>query len=103
MAWAELTVEAQESDPGSMLTLYRSALAVRRAEPGLGDGPMTWLSAPDEVLAFRRGDAVACVVNLGDASVALPEHESVLVASDPLDGDLLPTDTAVWLRISASR
>jgi alpha-glucosidase len=101
MAWAGLTIEAQESDQGSMLALYRSALAARRAEPGLGDGPMTWLSAPDEVLAFRRGDAFACVVNLGDVAVALPEHESVLVASDPLDGDLLPTDTAVWLRISA--
>ena len=37
------TVEAQAGDPASMLELYREALRLRRAEPGLGDGPMTWL------------------------------------------------------------
>ena len=71
--WADLTVEAQEADPDSMLHLYRAALAIRRAEPGLGDGPMTWLDAPDDVLAFARGELV-CVVNLGGEPVALPEH-----------------------------
>lgn len=97
-AWADLTVEVQERDPASMLALYRDTLAVRRAEPGLGDGPMSWLDAPGHVLAFSRGDAFACVVNLGDEPVGLPAHESVLVASGQLDGDRLPPDTAVWLR-----
>jgi len=98
-SWAGLSVAAQEHDPTSMLALYRSAIAVRRAEPGLGDGPLDWLDTTDQVLGFRRGDAFACVVNLGDVPVALPPHESVLVTSRPLDGDLLPTDTAVWLRL----
>jgi alpha-glucosidase len=31
--------------------------------------------------------------------VALPDHEAALLASSPLDGDLLPPDTAVWLRL----
>ena len=31
--WAALTVEAQRADPASMLTLYRSALRIRRREP----------------------------------------------------------------------
>ncbi|MER7785081.1 hypothetical protein OHB02_24330 [Streptomyces albidoflavus] len=37
-----------------MLTLYRTALALRRATPGLGGGPLEWLESPEEVVAFRR-------------------------------------------------
>jgi len=39
----------------------------------------------------------ACVVNMSGAPVALPDHETPLLASGPLDGDRLPPDTAVWL------
>ena len=39
------------------------------------------------------------MVNLSDGRRSpLPAHETVLLASGPLDGDLLPADTAVWLR-----
>ena len=55
-----------------MLALYRRALHARRAEPGLGDGPMTWLAAPAGVLAFDRGGGFACVVNLSPTPVELP-------------------------------
>ena len=96
-AWAGLTVEAQEAEPRSMLHLYRAALATRRAEPSLGDGPMTWVDATDDVLAFARGDVV-CVVNLGTKAVELPAHTDVLLTSDPLEAGLLPRDTAAWLR-----
>jgi alpha-glucosidase len=103
--WRDLTVEAEAADPGSMLALYRQALAIRRAEPALGDGPMTWLPAADGVLALTRGaglaggPALACVVNLSAAAVPLPAHAGVLLASGPLAaGDRLPPDTAVWLR-----
>ena len=40
--WAALTVEAQEQDPASMLTLYRSGLSLRRNLPELGAGTLTW-------------------------------------------------------------
>ena len=96
--WRELTVEMQDGDPDSMLELYRAALRLRRAEPAFGHGPMRWLSSPDGVLAFDRG-ALACVANLSSAPVALPAHTAVLLASGPLDGGLLPPDTAAWLRI----
>jgi alpha-glucosidase len=36
--WAELTVAAQDANPGSMLNLYRAALAERQRNPALGDG-----------------------------------------------------------------
>ncbi len=99
--WRELTVELQADDPDSMLELYRDALRLRRAEPALGDGPMRWLASPDGVLAFARGD-LCCVANLSSASVALPAHTAVLLASGPLDDGLLPPDTAAWLRARVS-
>ncbi|MFC7380570.1 glycoside hydrolase family 13 protein [Sphaerisporangium rhizosphaerae] len=95
-AWKDLTAEAQNADPGSMLCLYRTALHIRRAE--LGDGALRWLEAPEGVLAFARESGLACVVNLNAGPVPLPAHESVLLASGPLDGEVLPSDTAVWLR-----
>jgi alpha-glucosidase len=84
-----------------MLELYRVALALRKAEPGLGDGPMTWLPGGDGVLAFDRG-GVRCVVNISADAVRLPEHAGLLLASGPLDGGLLPPDSAVWLRAGGS-
>jgi alpha-glucosidase len=98
LRWRDLTVEAETADPASMLELYRAALHIRRAEPALGDGPMTWQASPDGVLAFDRGASVRCMVNLSGEPAVMPEHADVLLASGPLDGPLLPPDCAVWLR-----
>ena len=95
--WAARTVAAQEADPGSMLRLYRDALALRRSEADLGDGDLRWLDAGPGVLAFARGD-VLCVVNLSGGPVPLPRHAGVLLASGPTDGAALAPDTAAWLR-----
>ncbi|AJE43413.1 glycoside hydrolase family 13 protein [Streptomyces nodosus] len=99
-SWAGLSVAAQETDPASMLWLYREALSLRAGHAALGDGPMQWLEAPAGVLAFARGATFTCVLNLSDAPVDLPEHRSVLLGSGPLDGTRLPPDTGVWLRTS---
>jgi alpha-glucosidase len=99
-SWRGRTVRAQTGDPDSMLTLYREALRLRRAEPALGDGPLRWLPAPEGVLAFAREPGFACLANLSPAPVALPAHRAVLLASAPLvDGALAP-DSAAWLRIA---
>ncbi|MEU4421350.1 glycoside hydrolase family 13 protein [Actinoplanes sp. NPDC024001] len=97
--WKDRTVQAQTGDPSSMLELYRSAIALRRAEPGLHADDFAWLDAGKDVLAYSRGDDFACVLNLSGAPIPLPEHENCLLASGPLDGDLIPQDTAVWLRL----
>ncbi|NEA92986.1 DUF3459 domain-containing protein, partial [Actinospica acidiphila] len=77
------------------LRLYREAVRLR---PVFGDGPPTWLPAPDGVLAFARADAL-CVVNLSDTPVDLPAHSELLLADGPLDtAGRLPRDTAVRLR-----
>jgi alpha-glucosidase len=97
-SWSGLTVEAQDKDPHSTLQLYRSAIALRRALSALGDGPLEWVPASDEVLAFRRGDSFVCVVNTGDVAVELPPHEQVLLMSSPLRGTSLAGNSAAWLR-----
>ncbi|MEW2332125.1 glycoside hydrolase family 13 protein [Micromonospora chersina] len=96
--WKDRTVRAQTGDPHSMLELYRAAIGIRRSESALGDGGLTWLPAPDQVLAFARDSGFACLVNLSAVAVPLPAHERLLLASGPLDDDRLPPDTAVWLR-----
>jgi alpha-glucosidase len=96
-SWRGLTAEAQERRPDSMLSLYRKALRIRRAESALGAGSLRWLEAPDGVLAFARGDRFACVLNLSGAPVRLPPHDRVLLRSGPLEKGLLPPDTAAWL------
>ena len=93
-AWSELTVAAQQADPGSTLSLYRAALHLRRALLHLRTTPLVWRSAPDRVLAFERGPTFHCVVNLSDGAVALDGE--VLLASGPCP-DGLPPDTAAWL------
>jgi alpha-glucosidase len=96
--WAALTVQAQQSDPASMLWLYTQALRIRRSEAGLGDGPLTWIDAPDGVLAFSRGAAFVSITNLSAEPVALPAHVAILLSSSPLDGGKLPPDSTAWLR-----
>ncbi|MFF7682662.1 glycoside hydrolase family 13 protein [Microbacterium sp. NPDC007973] len=93
--WADLAFDQQVDDPSSTLTLYRSLLAERRAR-NLGAGDLEWVDGlGDDVVAFRNGSLLV-VANLGDAAVELPVGE-VLIASGPLDGDRLPTDTTVWI------
>ena len=45
--WGGLTAEAQAADPSSMQSLYRAALALRRAAGSFGDEGLEWLPAPD--------------------------------------------------------
>ena len=56
-------VAAQRADPGSLLHLYRSLLALRRRSPALHAGTYRRLEAPADVLAFERrcGDDRALV------------------------------------------
>jgi alpha-glucosidase len=97
-SWRELTVAAQRADPASTLSLYRSALRLRRSLPGLADdAPLTWRGLGDDVLAFDRGSGFRCVVNLSDRPVSLAGQGGPVLTSEAVAGGL-PPDTAVWLR-----
>ena len=100
--WSRLSVEAQEGDPSSMLSLYRSALSYRRQFLTKVPSTLEWMTSPNEVLAFRRG-TVACVTNLSLEPLPLPAHKELLITSaEVVDGNLPPQATA-WLRLSDSR
>jgi alpha-glucosidase len=96
--WGGRTVEAEEADPDSMLRLYRAALRIRRSEPGLGDGPFSWLASDPGVLAFARGPEFVNLTNLSETDVPLPPHLGVLLASADVSDGHLPPDATVWLR-----
>jgi alpha-glucosidase len=96
--WAKLTVEAEQDDAGSMLSLYRKMLQIRRVDPDLGWGTLRWLPSAADVLAFARGEGFVCVTNLSPAPIELPAETSVLIASADLAGGQLPSDATVWLR-----
>ena len=96
--WAERTVEAEQRDPDSMLSLYRRMLAIRRGDPLFGACDLRWLPSPEQVLALARGPRFICMVNLSSAPIALPTDCSLLLASADLAGGLLPSDAAAWLR-----
>jgi alpha-glucosidase len=100
--WAGFTVAAQAADPGSMLSLYRRALRLRRDEAALGDGELRWRSGPDdEVLVFERPGAagVVCAVNISAGATPVRGVGELLVSSAPLGPDgALPPDAAAWWR-----
>jgi alpha-glucosidase len=93
--WAELAHDVQVDDPASTLTLYRALLAERRSR-NLGAGAIEWFDGFDDDVVALRNSGLVVIANLGDDAVELPEGE-VLIASGPLDGTRLPTDTTVWI------
>lgn len=113
-SWAALSVESQDGVAGSTLEMYRSALAARRQESSLGEGPLEWLDHADGVLSIRRsaddGTGVISILNLGNNAVRLPAawgNEVLVASSDDVaamttDDDaatiVVGPETAVWLR-----
>ena len=89
--WRDLTVEAQEADPASTLSLYRAAVAAR---PG-GD-TFAWRETPSGTLVVDRGE-ILCAVNVSAPELELPAGE-VLLASEPGTARTLPPNTAAWIR-----
>ncbi|KAA9393948.1 glycoside hydrolase family 13 protein [Kocuria coralli] len=98
--FAEYSVEQQETDPASTLSLYRRALALRgRLQT---EEHLEWLETGDpQVLAFRRPNGWTNVTNFGEQPVELPEslRGEVLISSAERNGEELPGETTVWLKI----
>jgi len=96
--WGEYSVSRQDADSDSTLNLYRKALELRKTEAGLGDGEMEWVEIRNDVLAFKRPGNFACMVNFGE-DFELPKGE-ILLSSSPVINHKLPSDAAVWMRLS---
>ena len=100
-SWAALSVAAQDGVPGSTLSLYRDALALRRK---LFTGTdLQWRDAAPGLLVFDRGDGVRCTVNMGAEPITIARPGEPLIASAPLDATgtevVLPPDTTAWWSI----
>lgn len=94
-SWADLTAEAQQADESSMLSLYRRALLLRPAIRG----DFGWADAPDGVLSFRRGNGFLCTVNFTGSPITVSGGE-LLMSSVPMEGNVLPPDSAAWWRVA---
>ena len=94
--WGRYSVESQLADQRSFLSLYRTALRLRRDHPALGRGTLRWLDA-EGLLCFAREPGFVLAANLGTAPVPLPVHREILLASGPVTDGSLPPDTAAWL------
>lgn len=95
--WTERAAAVQAADPDSSLSLYSEALRIRR-ELGTADEAVTMIEMGADVVAYRRGSGLGCVVNFGVDPVTLPDGATVLLRSGPDTGTSVETDDAVWFQ-----
>ena len=89
------SVEAEDGEPASTLSLYREALRLRREL--LADEELAWVATGrDDVLSFTRPGGWLVISHFGTEPFPLPDGE-VLLSSGPI-GEVLPGETTVWLR-----
>ena len=104
----DFAADTEDSDPVSMLNLYRAALALRqRLLTPTGDTSIAWLDDFDTAeggtaIAYSRPTAdnrtFASVTNFADEPLTLPAEAEVLLASASLDDSgRLPQDATAWL------
>ena len=93
--WPVRNVEAENANHGSMLSLYRELLNIRRSEPALSIGSIELVDSEPDVIAFRRSHAdrrLFIALNLSSERrvVALPPGELILSTIDlgSFDGSL---------------
>lgn len=78
--WRERNVAAQDCDSSSILSLYRTLLALRRSHDALSIGDITLVDSAQGVLAYERRHAGECLLialNLGHQSRPLPQIQSL--------------------------
>ncbi|MFB7944669.1 glycoside hydrolase family 13 protein [Kitasatospora phosalacinea] len=100
--WADQSAAAQAADPHSVLTLYRTALRLRRDRLTALPEQLGWLPAAPGVLAFTRDGSFACAVNFTSHPQPLPPGSTPLLTSAPLTDGLLPPDACAWLDLPAA-
>ncbi len=100
-----LAIDQQEDEPASSLNVTRSLIRLRRNLPALRLGSLTFLEAPEGVIAFQRnndGEVVFCVVNVGAREINYSletANAGQVIANETgsVNGDLLlPSCLAPW-------
>ncbi|HKP40101.1 glycoside hydrolase family 13 protein [Mycobacterium sp.] len=94
--WTTLTVETQEDDPESTLSLFRKAIELRHCRADFNDASVEFLDGAPDLVTFRCSDGLVCALNAGRRAMALPVGEVLLASAALVDGQL-PPNTAAWL------
>jgi len=91
--WPTRNAANQSADPRSMLTLYRSLLALRRQHDTLHSGAITDISAEGHVLRYRRlalpeghSTDFQILLNLGDDVATVTCAPGTVLLTTLLDG-----------------
>ena len=82
--WRNRNVAAQLKEPDSLLSWYKSLIAVRRAEGALRRGSIRFLEAGGDILAFERleevsGDCVEVFLNFSSRGGKVATKEKLIV------------------------
>jgi alpha-glucosidase len=90
-----LTVDAQDSDGGSMLNFTRQCLDLRNRHPALHHGSMAIVRLTDQLIVFEResaGQKLRCSFNLSDSPAELPSMQAaeLVTVGEVADGRLGP-------------
>jgi alpha-glucosidase len=105
------SADLQVGSPGSMHTLYRELLGLRRSSETLRRGTMVLDGDGGPVLRYTRSagdDVIAVAVNMGDDGCAWPDDldGELIISSDPrreARGEALFADEAVVVRMRSAR
>jgi len=103
-AWfADFAVDVQQRVPGTTLSMYQKALAIRKSLQA--DEELEWVDAGrDDVLAFRRPNGWTVVTNFGSEPYGFQSDDVALVSGPifQMDGVVtVPGETTVWLEPTA--
>jgi alpha-glucosidase len=80
-------VRDQRSDPGSILTLCRDLIALRRSEPDLHGGRYESVESPPGVWSWRRGKRFRVVLNLTDRAARVDARDGTIAIGTHRDRD----------------
>lgn len=95
--WGQYSVEAQDGDDASMLSLYRRLIAARRDH--LGNAMGVHVDRRDEIVLVERGSyLVACNVAAEPVELAEAAGRTAVVWTSPTApaGPTMPPESTVW-------
>ncbi|MEI6700649.1 MAG: alpha-amylase family glycosyl hydrolase [Actinomycetota bacterium] len=103
---SEKSVEAERSDPQSMLSMYRAALELRKGSEALKSGGFRWLDCDERVLAYERvseRQVLRILINFSHDHIEVSDAGDLLFSTgrdhaEGFNGQLRP-DEAVILAV----
>ncbi|CAN2211916.1 AmyA Glycosidases [Candidatus Nanopelagicaceae bacterium] len=94
--FGDYSVEAEEKDSLSALSIYRKALEIRKGL--VTEEKVKWhKTGNSSVLHFSRPNGWHCITNFRAAPIAIPKGE-LLISSHPLQGGKIAAGTTVWFK-----